>query len=190
MENALQHISFPAAAERINALYNDEEDALLLAMLGQEYVIRRTGITLRGQRAPESHEQVILDYLASKGVAIVTTPWRSLVDIAGQAVPEFRRRIELPLAQHAAELVPRANVLLPHIDGSIVPSVIGSDLAITVLALPKVQIRMELLQEDQEFPPEAWVLFSQNADRFLSVAGLQTLGELFKDRMLSLLRIY
>jgi len=48
MMKALEHTSFPALAERVSALYNDDDDALLLAMLGQEYVIRRTGITLRG----------------------------------------------------------------------------------------------------------------------------------------------
>jgi hypothetical protein len=45
-------------------------------------------------------------------------------------------------------------------------------------------------QEDKEFPPEVWVLFSNNADHFLRGESLQLLGELFKDRLLSLLRIY
>ena len=61
MRKALEHTSFPALAERVNALYNEEEDALLLAMLGQEYVINHTGIILRGQKAPDTHEKVLLD---------------------------------------------------------------------------------------------------------------------------------
>jgi hypothetical protein len=68
--------------------------------------------------------------------------------------------------------------------------VIGSDLAITVRALPKVFLRVEMSQESQEFPPDVWILFSHNADEFLSVKGLQLLAELFKERFLSLLRIY
>jgi hypothetical protein len=70
------------------------------------------------------------------------------------------------------------------------PSMIGSDMAITIRALPKVHLRMELSLENQEFPSDAWVLFSNNANEFLSMHGMQRLGELCKDRILSLLRIY
>jgi hypothetical protein len=190
MDKRLEYTLFPALAERVSALYNEEEDALLLAMLGQEYVIRHTGITLRGQKAPDAHEQVLVDYLCSAGSVMIETPWRSFGDLAGRPAPEFRQRIELPIAQHAAEFIPRAASLLPHIDGVIAPSMIGSDMAMTVLALPKVHLRVELSQEDQEFPPEVWILFSNNADHFLGADKLQLLGELFKDRLLSLLRIY
>ncbi len=190
MNKELEHTSFPALAGRVGALYNEEEDALLLGMLGQEYVIRRSGITLRGQKAPDVHEQIILEYLLSAGTAYVELPWRALGDFAEEPVPEFRKRVELPIAQHAAELISRASTLMPHFDGISAPSVIGSDLAMAVLALPKVHLRVELSQEDQEFPPEAWLLFSNNADDFLSVPTLQSLGELFKERLLSLLRIY
>jgi len=38
MKKALEHTSFPELAERINALYNEEEDALLLAMLRTTHV--------------------------------------------------------------------------------------------------------------------------------------------------------
>ncbi len=190
MKKLLDNTPFPALADRIGALYNEEEDALLLGMLGQEYVIRHSGMTLRGQKAPETHEQVILEYLFSAGTTFVETPWRPLGDFIGQPVPEFRKRVELPIAQHASEFIPRARALIPHFDGVVVPSVIGMDVAMTVVALPRVHLRVELSQEDQEFPPEAWVLFSNNANNYLSVPTLQDLGELFKERLLSLLRIY
>ena len=48
-------------ADRINALYNEEEDALLLAMYGQEYVVRHGGIFLHRQKAPEGHAAVNID---------------------------------------------------------------------------------------------------------------------------------
>jgi hypothetical protein len=63
-------------------------------------------------------------------------------------------------------------------------------MAFTVRALPKVSLHVEMSQENQEFPPEVWILFSHNADQFLGVEHLKLLGELFKDRLLSLLRIY
>ncbi len=190
MNKELEHTSFPALAERVGALYNEEDDALLLGMLGQEYVIRHSGITLRGQKAPDVHEQVILEYLLSRGTALIEAPWRSLGDLSGKREPEFRKRVELPIAQHAGEFIPRADALLPLFDGVTVPSVIGSDMAMTVVALPRVRLRVELSQDVQDFPPEAWVLFSNNADSFLSSPTLQSLGELFKERLLSLLRIY
>jgi hypothetical protein len=190
MNRALDHTSFPALAERISALYDDEKDALLLAMLGQEYVITRDGITLRGQKAPETHEAVILDYLLSSGTNVRELPWRSLGNFNGAAVADFRKRIELPLAQHAEEFISRANMLLPLFDAFLSPSMIGSDMAITVRALPKISLHVEISRENQEFPAEVWVLFSNNADAFLGAQSLHLLGELLKDRILSLLRIY
>ena len=190
MKTGLEHTPFPALAERISALYNDETDALLLGMLGQEYVITRSGITLRGQKAPETHEAVILDYLRSSGTDLIETPWRALGDFTGSPAADFRKRVELPLVPHVADLVTRAGSLLPIFDAERAQGIVASDLSFTVRALPKVALHVELSQETPEFPAEAWVLFSWNADRFLSVENLQLLGELFKDRVVSLLRIY
>lgn len=190
MKKTLEHTPFPALAERVNALYNEEEDALLLAMLGQEYVIRRTGIILRGQKAPDTHEAVLLEYLFSSGTSYCASPWRAIGDISKQPAADFRNRVELPLAQYVAEFLPRAGTMLPLFDAVQTPSMIGSDMAITVRALPKVSLHVELSQESQEFPAEVWVLFSNNAGDFLNGENLQLLAELFKDRLLSLLRIY
>jgi hypothetical protein len=187
---ALHAISFSDLAERVVALYNEETDSLLLGMLGQEYVISHNGILLHGQKAPESHTAVILDYLRSSGTTPVVMPWRSLGDLSGRTFPDFRKRIELPLTNYAADIITRAASLLPMIDAEAAPSLIGSDMAITIRALPKVRLHVELSQETQDFPAEAWVLFSNNADAFLTAASLQMLAEVFKDRMLSLLRIY
>ena len=190
MRKFLEHISFPELAERVCALYNEETDALLLAMLGQEYVVSHAGITLRGQKAPDTHEAVILGYLSSPGTTFIEYPWRALGDIVGHPASDFRKRVEVPLAPHVGEFVSRVNTLLPHFDAILAPSLIGSDVAITVRALPKVALHVEMSQESQDFPPEVWVLFSHNADHFLDAEKLQLLAELFKDRLLSLLRIY
>jgi hypothetical protein len=190
MKKALEQTSFPALAERVNALYNEEEDALLLAMLGQEYVIKHTGISLRGQKAPDTHEAVLRDYLSSSGTSLCTSPWRAIGDFTKQPAAEFRKLAEFPLAQYVDEFLTRAGTLLPLFDAVQTPSLIGSDMAITVRALPKVYLHVELSQESQEFPAEVWVLFSNNAGDFLKGENLQLLAELFKDRLLSLLRIY
>lgn len=187
---SLEHISFSKLAERVVALYNEEEDALLLGMLGQEYVIHHDGILLHGQKSPEIHSSIILDYLFSAGTKPIMMPWRAIGDFDGQAATDFRERVELPLTNYAPEIISRANTLLPMIDAAAVPSLIGSDIAITVRALPKVSLHVELSQETHDFPAEAWVLFSNNAHEFLTLHNLQVLAEIFKDRLLSLLRIY
>lgn len=186
----LEKIPFRDLADRLGARYNSEEDAILVMVLGQEYVIRRSGMTLRGQKAPETHEAVIRDYLSSAGSSFVAAPWRSLGDILPGASAEFRKRVETPLTQHVKEVVTRVSTVLPLIDGDMAPSMIGSDLAFRVRAFPKVHLHVELSLETQEFPAETWILFSNNADVFLSPQGLQLLGELFKERLISLLRIY
>lgn len=187
---SLAHTSFSEQADRICAFYNDEEDALLLGMLGQEYVIHHDGIFLHGQQAPEVHSAVILDYLFSSGTSLDLLPWRTIGDFSGPPSPDFRKRVELPIVNYAAEIITRANTLLPMVNAKTVPSLIGSDMAITIQALPKVYLRLELSQETQDFPHEAWVLFSNNANMFLPTPRLQAMAEVFKDRLLSLLRIY
>jgi len=187
---ALKLASFPGMAERVSALYNEDEDALLLAMLGQEYIIRHDGITLHGQKAPEHQASVILDYLFSTGSSLALMPWRTPGDFSGAPLPEFRQRVEQPITQYAAEIIARAAAILPLFDAKVAPSLIGSDLAINVRALPKVHLHVELSQETPDFPAEVWVLFSNNAHEFISVASMQRIGELLKDRVVSLLRIY
>ena len=190
MMKVFMHTSFLKQAERISALYNEEEDALLLGMLGQEYVIRHSGVFLHGQQAPEVHASVIHDYISSSGSTLSLMPWRSIGDFSGQPLPDFRKRVELPISNYAMDIITRANTILPMVDAETTPSLIGSDMAITVRALPKVSLHVELSQETQDFPAEAWVLFSNNANEFLPIPSLQVLAEMFKDRMLSLLRIY
>jgi len=190
MKKALEHASLSTLAERVNALYDENKDALLLAMLGQEYVIDHSGIVLRGQKAPDTHEAVLLDYLFSSGTSYRASPWRAIGDFIKPPPQDFKKRVELPLAQYVAEFLTRANNVLPLFDAVQTPSLIGSDMAITVRALPKVSLHVELSQESQEFPAEVWVLFSNNAGDFLNSENLRLLAELFKDRLLSLLRIY
>lgn len=187
---ALEHTTFPDVAERISALYNEDEDALMLGMLGQEYVIRHQGIFLRGQKAPDAHGAVVLDYLFSSGDRFTMTPWKSFGDLVGRPSSEFRSRVEAPLQQQVSSIIGRAATILPHLDAKIDQSLIGSDMAINVQALPKVYLHIEMSQESSEFPPEVWVQFSHNASEFLSPGGLLGLGELFKERLLSLVRIY
>jgi hypothetical protein len=187
---ALEHASFPQIAGRINALYNEEEDALLLGMLGQEYVVRHDGIYLHGQKAPDSHAAVILDYLFSPGDTFTMLPWRAFGDFSSRPSPDFRKRVELPIIQYVSGIISRAGAVLPLVDAKPDRSIIASDMAVTVRALPKVYLHVELSQDVQEFPAEAWVLFSYNANEFLSLPGLQSLAELLKDRLLSLARIY
>lgn len=187
---ALEQISFPKIAKRICALYSEVEDALHLNMLGQEYIIRHDGVYIRGQKAPEVHATVLSEYLFSRGKDQIVLPWRAIGDFAAQALPDFRKKVEAPLTANAAEIIGRTSALFPMMDAEASSSIIGSDLAFTVRALPKVYLHVEISGETEDFPAEAWLLFSNNANEFLSVQGLYALAEMFKDRLLSLIRIY
>ena len=187
---SLDQTSFSEIAERLNAKYHEKENALLLGMLGQEYVVRHDGIFLHGQPAPETHAAVILDYVFSSGTILKMLPWRAIGGFAGLSVPEFRTRVEIPVTSYAPEIIARANVLLPMLAAKATASFIGSDMAIDVQALPNVYLHAELSQENGDFPAEIWILFSNNASEFVTPPNLLVLAELFKDRLLSLLRIY
>jgi hypothetical protein len=117
-------------------------------------------------------------------------PWRAIGNFSGKASAEFRKKVELPIIQYVPEIITRTKTLLSMMDAQTAPSLIGSDLAITVRALPKVYLHVEFSQETQDFPAEVWILFSNNANEFLALPSLHSLGEMFKDRVLSLIRIY
>ena len=131
-----------------------------------------------------------MNYLFSRGTDSIMMPWRTLGDFGDATTPGFRKKVEEPISSYTSEIVTRANNLLPMLDAKSVPSLIGSDLAITVRALPKVFLHIEFSQETQDFPAEAWMLFSNNANEFLTVPNLHILAEIFKERLLGLLRIY
>lgn len=188
--NALEQISFPETARRLNATYQKEEDALLIGMLGQEYVVRHEGVFLLGQHAPENHATVISDYVVSKGSTLTLTPWRSMSDFNGSSSLQLRKMVEAPLAGYVGDIITRANAMLPMIAADVAPSIFGSDMAINVRALPNVYLHVELSQETPDFPAETWILFSKNANEFVTPASAELLAEIFKDRLVSLLRIY
>ena len=188
--NTLSRIAFSEIAKRLGARYDGTRDVLLLDMLGQEYVIGRDGVLIRGQKAPDAHAMVIIDYVRSHGRYLVLTPWRSLRDFSEAAAVDFRQAVEAPIAHSARDIIARADVLLPMFGAGISQSLIKSDLAFTVRAMPNVHLHVEVCCESQDFPAESWLLFSNNATDFLPPQSLQALAELFKERLLSLARIY
>jgi hypothetical protein len=188
--NVLDRISISQLAERCGAQYDEKTDALRLRMLGQEYRVRKSGVSLRGQKAPEAQAALIMEYLAAPAADAVLTPYRALSDFGASRVAGFRSKVDAPLSQHADNVIEKADALLPMLDAEKSPAIVGASLAVNILALPKIYIHAEFSGETEDFPPEAWVLFSHNASAFLSPGGLLALGELFKDRLVSLLRIY
>lgn len=186
----LEFASFPEIAERTAARYDKKEDVILLAMLGQDYLITHTSIVLHGQQAPENHTAVILDYLFSSGTELEITPWRAIGTLGIQTPSEFRKKVELPIAPYTPEIISRASTLLPMLDAEISGGISRCDMAINARLLPKIYLHAEFCQETSDFPAEAWILFSHNAHEFLSQQNLQILAELFKERLLSLIRIY
>ena len=79
---ALELASFPGMAERVSALYNEEQDALLLAMLGQEYIVRHEGFSFTGRRRRNTiGRDPRLSLLVRHRAAVM--PWRSLGDFSG-----------------------------------------------------------------------------------------------------------
>jgi len=187
---SLEHLSFLALAAQKDASYHAAKDALQIRMLGQDYFVLHNGVFLHGQKAPESHSRVLIDYLSSSGRTLITIPWRPIGEFAGCSLTELKHTVEMPIASCIDEIIDRAPIILDMIDGEIAPSIINSDMSFTVPALPKVHLHIELAREIAEFPAEAWILFSRNANVFLEPATIQMLCELFKERILSCLRIY
>lgn len=86
---------------------------------------------------------MILDYLFSSGTTLEMMPWRTIGDFTGQFSAEFRKKAEMPITTCAPEIIARADVTLPLMDAAMMASLIGSDGAINMRALPKVYLHAE-----------------------------------------------
>ncbi|MGD9016204.1 MAG: DUF3786 domain-containing protein [Desulfobacterales bacterium] len=120
------------------------------------------------ERAVPIQEQVlILHYLMGAGAPSPSGQWIAYREIPGAAFyySAFVKRAIDPLKKGFGGRPERLSALAPRIGGQAVEA---GDVGFEFLPLPKVPLQMVLYAGDDEFPPEAGILFDRSVDGYLS----------------------
>ncbi len=146
--------------------------ALRLAFLGQEHAVTLEPFAVRALAAPDKEvpltDQVLLvHYLAQANGRGLQNKWIAFREIPGADAyhPVFYKRAAAPLLAafgHKPELLAEVAADLPCKPGD------TGDASIIVQALPHVPLMMVLWRGDEEFPPEAAILFDGSLPGYLT----------------------
>jgi hypothetical protein len=177
LENlAKQDIAAQAAAL---GLALDESGRAVAEFLGRRYLIGRDGVSLAGNGAAQATvdaQSVLAHYLASQGRG----------ELTGESVPIGRLTgISVTGGSPSENLTkPLGDLFGDRYDlfAQAAPKVGGRALGLSQagaqaweFGLPKVPVRVEFFEADEEFPAEIRVLFDSSANRFVSYECLELL---------------
>lgn len=158
-------------------------------MLGREYTVGKNGVFLKGEEAPEAETIILLWYLLTQGTAPWAGSWKTYHELEGAYAHEsyFRQSSEARLAPCVEKILAKKEVLLFSLDGIEADKVGGCDLAIQFQVLPRICILCQFYLQDEEFPAETKILFSDNANNLLPTECLGELGILLAKKILNCL---
>jgi hypothetical protein len=120
---------------------------------------------------------LLLHYLKAKleGLPDLTGEWVSFKELSGgeSYYPAFRKRVIEPLIRKHGSNPQGIYACLERISGAQVKQ---ADAAVRVDAFEKVPLLIEVWQGDEEFPPEANLLFDKNIQKIFCTEDIAVLG--------------
>jgi hypothetical protein len=162
--------------------------ALRIPFLDRVYAVSCPGFEFAdavsaGAQIPLQEQVLVLHYLAADAPAAVTGDWVAYREIPGATFyfPAFVKRAVDPLKKRFGadlEAFRRAAARLAC------TAVGQGDAAAELRALPNIPVRLILHAGDEEFPPEAAILFDRSAGRILSPEDLAWLAGMVVYRMM------
>jgi hypothetical protein len=187
----IQHPSLAEVSTKVGGFYDPVSDTIRIRMLGQEYTVGKNGIFLKGEEAPEAETIILLWYLLTQGTTPWAGSWRTYHELEGAYAHEsyFRQSGEARLAPYVQQILAKKEVVLSSLDGIEAEKVGGCDLAIRFKVLPQIYILCQFYLQDEEFPAQTKILFSDNANDLLSTECLGELGILLAKKILNCLQL-
>lgn len=161
---------------------------MALGLVGKRYVVRWPELVVEepsGEESPEELQALVLDYLAGADGSSPTGRWlgfRELPhgDFYWQAFQGYSGD-DLVRALNGNSAAFRRGA--ERLGGS--PVALG-DAAYAFRALPNVPLAVVWWEGDEEFPPQAAVLFDAVASHYLPTDGLAILGRMLCRRLVKL----
>jgi len=89
----------------------------------------------------------------------------------------FTTHTEKILLPHVTKIKAALKTIMDRFEGEPSPPTMSGDLSFVIYPLPKIALCYIFYDADEDFPPSATCLFSNNALRFMPIAALADVGE-------------
>ena len=158
---------------------------------GEICQISPSGILLGGKEAPSIVGILISLYaLAAKTDLPLDEPYRAFKEMPGSTpyVGAFSSHAEEILIPHVSRIKKMQETIQREFNqGRYGKNSFAGDFSLQLFPLPKISLFYIFYEADEDFPPSATCLFSNNADLFLPVDGLADTGEYTSRKIVELI---
>lgn len=156
---------------------------------GQTCVISPDGIALGGVEPP-GIIGILLSLYALHATAELPLlePLRAFKEFPDSApyVGAFASHTEQILVPAVLKIKTKIDRIVETLSGEAAPASVSGDFAFVVRPLPKIFLCYIFYEADEDFPPSATCLYSNNANRFIPMDGLADVGEYTSKTILGL----
>ncbi len=138
------------------------------------------GIRLAGERQSGPLGIILSLYaLYADAEAFRLEPLKAFKEVPDSTpyVGAFASHTEQILVPKVDRIMAGREKIIQRLDGRGAPAGVGGDAAMVVFALPKIALCYIFYAADEEFPPSATCLYSNNAHLHMPVDGLADVGE-------------
>ena len=170
-------------AERCALAYDEENRTFTFPLLGEEYKITHPDFVVTGTRIPSNAERILfLRYLLDGRSAMPSGqylpyrefPWGEVY------VQQFTGRCIMRYSFSYGFKPDFLRKIMEHMPAKALPN---SDVGYEVTLMPGLTMQFLLWVGDEEFPPNAQILFSDNFRHAFSTEDMANIGDIVISRM-------
>ncbi len=168
-----------------------EGDAYVFRAFGKDCRLSPDGIFLDGGEEEGVLGILVSLYaLAANPAPVVESPFKAFKDFPGSTpyVGAFSTHTEKILAPFASSIGKRLDEIVRRIDGKAAPPGLPGDFSMMLFPLPKIALCYIFYEADEDFPPGATCLYSNNASMFMPMDGLADVGEYMSKRIIEIVK--
>ena len=174
--NALQaklpSADFEAAAQAIGAEYDAQSDVITMDMVSNPIEVRREGLFETGEYCRDSWSKLIVyDYVLRKGNVPLANEWVPFEHFpkTPSHVKAFQKRAEAELAQVFEKDAAGLRALLAELGAVDTPGETKTDLACSLMLLPRFPFYLQFWAADDEFPVSCKLFVDLSAISYLDI---------------------
>jgi len=147
---------------------------------GQKCLIQPDGIFL-GNELQDGVVGILISLYAlhAKPEPYVLEPFQAFKDLPNSMpyAGAFVTHTQQILVPYVESIKNNQDRIVEQFQGQKAPADVGGDFAFVVYPLPKIALCYIFYEADDDFPASATCLYSNNAQHFLTIAGLADVGE-------------
>ena len=154
------------------------DDSIKVEMLNKDYIIKEEGVFQQDKEAGELETMLILNAALSPGIDCASADWKSYENFSGTGghVGYLKEFGEGTLAKLSSQIVKHKDEIIKKYDTLAQENVSGSDLSFVIEPFPGIRIFCQIYSKDDEFPAEAKIFFSANADKIMPAMCFEQLA--------------